>query len=376
MTTPAPAKAGAAPRPRRRALFPSFRLGTPHARLVRAAAFFVLAALLLPLCGCWLDALRYRPFSVSEYDTFDTVVTLYGYETDESVFRTRADAAVARLTELHRMMDIYHEYDGMVNLATVNRLAGGEPVEVPRELFDLLALGYQIHEMTDGAVNVALGAVTRLWHECRLEAESDPEAARLPDPDALAEAARHCDITQMILDPDACTVTLTDPAMSLDVGALGKGWAADLLADTMTALGCAHYAINLGGNLRMIGKKPDGSDWTVGVQNPEGPDAEYLCRLALSSLSLSTSGSYQRCYTVDGVRYHHIIDPATGYPADHGYTSVSVLTFSAAMADALSTYLFLLSEEDGRALIDGMDGVEAYWAREDGTTFQSQNWPG
>ena len=187
----------------------------------------------------------------------------------------------------------------------------------------------------------------------------------------LTEAAQYTDINKMKLDEENGTVTLEEPMMRLDVGAIAKGYAVEMAARSLEEEGITGYVINVGGNVRTIGKKADGTKWTVGIENP-AEDAEdgYLAYLELAGESLVTSGSYQRYYVVDGKRYHHIIDPETLMPAE-GYTSVSVVCKSSAQGDAFSTALFCMSLEEGMALVEQTPGVEAMWLTVDGTCHRS-----
>ena len=154
---------------------------------------------------------------------------------------------------------------------------------------------------------------------------------------------------------------------------LAKGYAVEMVARSLEEKDISGYVINVGGNVRTIGKKGDGNKWTVGIENPEeNDDLPYLAYLGLSGESLVTSGSYQRYYVVDGKRYHHIIDPETLMPADY-YLSVSIVCNSSAEGDALSTALFCMPLSDGLSLINSLDGVEAMWILNDGTKHTSKN---
>jgi 5,10-methenyltetrahydrofolate synthetase len=221
-------------------------------------------------------------------------------------------------------------------------------------------------EKTGGAVNIAMGSVLSIWHDCRELGMDDPASAKLPSMERLQEAALHTDIRGLIIDEEACTVTLTDPAMRLDVGAIAKGYAVEAVARSLEEKGIRGYVINVGGNVRTVGTKPEGEPWLVGIENPaEDSQEPYLAYLNLVDRSLVTSGSYQRYYVVNGERYHHIIDPETLMPAQ-GYLSVSVVCESSADGDALSTALFCMSPEEGMALIESLPGIEAMWVTSDG----------
>ena len=189
------------------------------------------------------------------------------------------------------------------------------------------------------------------------------------DEAALREAARHTDISSLEVDPAANTVRISDPLASLDVGALAKGYATERAAQALEAAGVDGYVLNIGGNLRIIGHKPDGSGWTTGIKDPQNTE-QYAAKVVLADTSCVTSGNYERYFTVDGVRYHHIIDPNTCMPADY-FASVTVITPDSGLADALSTALFCMSYEEGLALVQKLDNVQVLWIRADGTQYKT-----
>ena len=226
-----------------------------------------------------------------------------------------------------------------------------------------------MYDTTGGKRNVMLGAVLSLWHDCREAASEDPEHARIPSADALESAAKHTDISSLEIDKDANTVRITDPLASLDVGALAKGYATERAAQALEAAGVDGYVLNIGGNLRIIGHKPDGSGWTTGIKDPQDPE-QYAAKTELADTSCVTSGNYERYFTVDGVRYHHIIDPSTGMPADY-FASVTVITPDSGLADALSTALFCMSYEEGLSLAQKLGNVQVLWIQADGTQYKT-----
>lgn len=324
----------------------------------------------ISMAGCGTKTEKY---STHSFDYFDTVTTITGYAKSQEAFDKVADDALAELAEYHKFFTIYHRYEGLENLCTINELVNGEhrTVTVDRRIIDMLLYAKEMYEKTDGTVNIAMGSVLSIWHEYRQEGIDEPWAAKLPVMEKLKEAATHTDINAMMIDEEACTVTLTDPAMKLDVGAIAKGYAVELVARSLEKKGVTGYVLNVGGNVRTIGVKGDGSKWTVGIENPEEDSEEaYLAYMELAGESLVTSGSYQRYYIVDGVRYHHIIDPETLMPAE-GFVSVSVVCKSSADGDALSTALFCMSLEEGKALVESLSGVEAMWVLPDGTREES-----
>ena len=263
---------------------------------------------------------------------------------------------------LHRQFDAYHAYEGVANVYTINEQAGGEPVAVSDELFALLAGAKQMYGQMGGKVNIAMGAVLRVWNTYRELATKDPDAASVPKAKELGMAAQHVDINCLILDEQNKTVALADRYMSLDVGAVAKGYACDLVRERLVAAGYDNFVISAGGNVvtcgRDVGKD---EDWAIGIQNPDlQATNEVVDTVLVCGQAVVTAGSYQRYFTVDGRRYHHIIDPATARPAAY-YDSVTVICDNSLLADYLSTTLFILPPSQAMALAQEVDGVEAMW---------------
>lgn len=319
---------------------------------------------LLCLCAC---GARMQSYSITYTDVFDTVTTVTAYAASQSEFRELADFLHSALLECHRLFDIYAEYDGMNNLCTVNRRAGGEAVAVDGRILDLLSLSQALGEAGGRKLNVCAGSVLSLWHDARTAALADPAHAALPDPEALELAKAHISPEALELDAAAGTVRLADPEARLDVGAIAKGWAVQYACEQAKAAGYTGFLVSAGGNVCTVGTKPGGESWRVALEDPL--DSGELRCLNLRDMSAVTSGSYQRVFTVDGQEYHHIIDPDTLYPAV-GYVMVTVVCPDSGLADALSTSLFLLSEEAGLGLLEQYS-AEALWLYADGTVHTS-----
>lgn len=302
---------------------------------------------------------------------FDTVTSVVGYAKDKEAFTAFATELHDQLQVYHQLYDIYNDYEGINNIKTINDHAGIAPVEVDEKIIDLLEYARDLNQKTDGYINVAMGSVLSIWHEYRTAGIDDPSEAALPSMEELQAADRYTDIRKMEINREASTVYLPEPEMSLDVGAVAKGYAVEQVCETLEAEGFDHALVSVGGNVRAIGTKEDGSKWKVGIQNPDvGSDTKYLHMVALEQMSLVTSGTYQRYYTVDGVRYHHIVNPDYLMPWNE-YESVSILCEDSGMADALSTAVFNMSWEQGEALVESMDGVEALWIYPDGKEVYS-----
>ena len=231
----------------------------------------------------------------------------------------------------------------------------------------MLEEAVELYYLTDGNVNVMMGAVLSIWHEHRLGGVS------LPDMDELIAANEHTSIESLVIDRESMTVEITDPKASLDVGAIAKGYTAELIYDMLEEYGKTGYVINLGGNLRTVGTKPNGDGWVSGIQNPDKTAQDpYVATLTISDSALVTSGVYERYYVVDGVRYHHIINKDTLMP-ENDYLSVTVHTQSSTVADALSTALFNMSIDEGRETISGIPNTEIIYVLADGSIERIEN---
>ena len=326
--------------------------------------YFAIGLILsLLFTGCALPERGKQQHQATFLDLFDTVTTISGMTDSEENFRQRVGQIHDVLLRYHQLFDIYNDYPGLNNLKTVNDHAGMEPVQVDGEIIRLLLDCRHYDELTGHTVNVAMGSVLALWHEARTAGLDDPAHAALPDEEALKNAATHTDWAAVEIDEEAGTVYLADPALRLDVGAVAKGWAAQRAAEA-TPTG---FLISVGGNVCATGPKDDpGTPWVVGITDPDG-GSDYLHTLYNRDSAIVTSGDYQRYYVVDGETYHHIIDPATLYPAKR-YRSVTVICGDSGLADALSTALFILPREEGEALA-GRCGAEAMWVDAEGNRF-------
>ena len=317
-------------------------------------------------------------YSTVFYDVFDTVTQVIAYCDSEDEFTAQMDALHADLVEYNQLYDIYNDYDGVTNIKTINDNAGIAPVTVDDKILGMLELAQTMYDTTGGKLNIALGSVLNIWHNYREAALADDNDSnnQLPTQEELDAAAQHCDIANLIIDEDAKTVYLADPAMSLDVGSVGKGYAVEQAAQAAEARGLTSALISVGGNLRAIGTKPGGKPWTAGIENPWADDPAYIQAVELADGdSLVISGDYQRYFEYEGVRYAHLIDLTTGYPARY-VSSVAVLAHAETgdLADALSTGLFCLPEQTGRTLAD-RNGWAALWMHTDKSTAQSTDWP-
>ena len=324
-------------------------------------SFFRIISLLLTLAACatlW-SCSRQKKFTDAYFDYFDSYAEITVYTDSEQQFEAYNDIFAYSINRYHQLLDIYNEYGDTVNLCTLNRNAANEPIRVSAELFDFLLCAKELHTLTGGYTSITIGAVTSIWKQAITD-------KILPDQQELAVTAEHTDISDLVLDEKNMTVFFNDPMLQLDAGALAKGYVSDIIVRELVGAGCNSFLINLGGTLYAHGSKSDGTSWHGGISYPEDLGLGGIS-LNISENALSTSGSYYRGFEIDGALYHHIIDPTTLAPKNT-FVSVSVLCPSGAEADALSTALFSMSIDDGRELIDSLDGAEAVWIFSDGAT--------
>lgn len=338
------------------------------------AAMTAVIFLVLLLTGCKPKAepkVVYNKYSDTFFDSFDTLTKVMAYTENEEEFKSYFEKIKTRFAELHKLYDIYNDYEGINNVKTINDNAGIKPVKVDKDVIDLILFAKQWYEKTGGRTNIAMGAVLSIWHDYRTAGLDDPENAKLPPMEELKETAKHTDINKVIVDVENSTVYLEDPKMSLDVGAVAKGFATEVAAEEIEAAGLKSGIISAGGNVRVIGKPLDGirDRWGIGIQDPSKPvisdEDNTLDIVFLNNESVVSSGDYERYYVVDGKKYHHIIDPDTLMPGTY-YKQVTIVTQHSGAADMLSTGVFLLPYEESRKLVESLDGVEVMWVMQDG----------
>ena len=293
-------------------------------------------------------------YSNLSYDAgFDTVYAYTEYGTDEEAMKENFETGTGMFSQCNALFDIYNSYEGVSGLKEINDNAGKAPVEVDPVLIGMLKEAKNFSELTDGAFDITIGSILKVWHNYREEGIEENAAGRpgkVPSMEELQEAAAHTGWSHVTIDEEKNTVYLDDPEMSLDAGGIAKGYAAEMIGQALDDRVSSYASINAGRNIRTVHTKADGSDWRIGIVDPE-TGSSLLVISKPGSCSFVTSGDYERFYEgEDGTRYHHIIDPSTLMPAAY-YRSVTIITEDSSAADCLSTALFCLSVEEGRAVL-------------------------
>lgn len=250
-------------------------------------------------------------------------------------------------------------------LSQINQQAGQQSVKVSDETYQMIKRGLYYAELSNGYFDITIGPLVALWG-------IGTENAKLPEEDNLNQVIPLTDYKKVILNEDTQSVKLEKYNMMIDLGGIAKGYAADYAAKMLKEQGINHAIINLGGNILTIGAKSNGDQWKVGLQDPFEERNKTFGIIKSENLSIVTSGIYERFFLEDDKRYHHILDPFTGYPIENDLAGVTILSKQSVDGDALSTTAFALGLEKGYALISNLDGVEAVFVTKDREVYVTQ----
>lgn len=346
--------------------------------------YFILTFLLIMATGCNKKELVQEKYTYNFFGTFDTVVYTVMYAENQEKANEYNSIIENRFNELHREFDKYHNYENINNIKTINDKAGKEAVKVSDNLFNLIKTSIDYYNKYSTNTDISFGAVLGVWSHYRDKVQSiedlkDYKAEDLlPTIEELNEKNLYTGIEHIILNEEEKTVYIDNENTQIDVGAIAKGYAVEIVCNELKELGCDSLLVSAGGNVKSVGHPHDGvrAKWGVGIQNPdilypkEG-EANIIETLFVAGECVVTSGDYQRYFTVEGKNYHHLIDTKTLFPGDY-FRAVTVVSSNSALADFLSTSIFLMPYEEGIKLVDSLDGVEALWINRDGSMIVSE----
>ena len=290
---------------------------------------------------------------------------LMGTLVEISVFEKNKDIAHLAIqnafNEIQRMEELMSTRILNSEISKINRSAGLQPVPVSLEVFDVIDRALYWAKQTDGALDISLEPVQELW-------DFDGDHPSLPDKNVLEQALSKVDYRKIRLENQ--TVFLTEEGMALHLGAIAKGYAVDRAINILKESNIHHALVNAGGDLKTLGRKPDQTAWKIGLQHPRKPES-LLASFSLSGKAAATSGDYQKYFDHEGTRYHHILNPKTGYPVP-GVMSAMVVAETVMDADALSTALFVMGAKRGLAFINSLNDTEGLLVDQDKTPYLSQ----
>lgn len=280
---------------------------------------------------------------------FDTMISIQIWGTDDAQL-------------LSRCVDMCEEYENLfsrtIDTSEISQInaAKGQPVEVSDETLEVLQKGIYYSELSGGKFDITIAPLSILW-------DFKNNTGTLPAFDAIEEAKSHVNYKNIQIQGN--TVTLSDPDTMLDLGGIAKGYIADKLKEYLISEGIEHGIISLGGNVLTIGTRLDGTDFRVGIQKPFDKQNTSITSVNIQGQSVVSSGIYERYFEVDGILYHHILNPETGFPIENHLLGVTIISEKSVDGDALSTTCFMLGLEEGMKLIEEIEGVEAVFITED-----------
>lgn len=315
----------------------------------------IITMLALLLSGCTQKKEELTMFSNASVSAgFDTYISIKVASKTQEEFDEYFNNSINQFERLNKLFDIYHNYEGINNIKTINDNAGISKVKVDKVIIDLVKQAKEFYTISNGEFDITLGPVLKIWHKYRtegLDLMAEGKLGKVPNQDELLKAQKCVGWENVEIDEIENTIFLTKECASLDVGGIAKGFATEFVAKNLEEKNIVVGVVDAGGNNRTINTKLDGTPWRVGIQHPNGSSQSIIAIKMDGSMSFVTSGDYQRYYIgEDNKTYHHIINPSTLYPAEY-YNSVSIITNDSGIADILSTTLFTLDIESGKKLI-------------------------
>lgn len=312
------------------------------------ALFFMAFIAAILLSGC--SAKSTKPISRTQF-ALDTYCTISIYD---PMPQKVLDDGFKSIKDIENKMSANIKSS---EVSRINEYAGIKPVKVSYDTFYVIKKAVYFAGLEKGYFDVTIGPIVNLWN-------IGTDKARVPSPQEIKDKLPLVNYKGIVFDDKNRTIMLKNKGMSIDLGGIAKGYAADKVAETLKADGVKHAIINLGGNVLTIGTKPDGQPWRIGIQTPFKPRGDYLGIVEVSNKAVVTSGVYERYFEKNGKLYHHLLNPFTGYPADNHLYSVTIITDKSVDADALSK-TFIMGLDQGMKLVESLKGVQAIFVTDD-----------
>lgn len=317
----------------------------------------LITACILPLTGCGTDLTLTTPISITDYK-LNTYVQISSY--------TNVNKSI--ILEAISLCDHYeHIFSRTLAASELYKVNNKETSIISDELYELIETGLEYSRLSDGAFDITIGSVSRLW-------DFTSDSPSVPDTSLISNALEYVDYTKVTLNTDTAGTHYIDmpDGFCIDLGAVAKGYIADKIKTFLVDNGVKSAIINLGGNVLCIGEKKKNTDFTIAVKKPFSDTGEYMERLNINDSSVVSSGTYERYfYSGDGTFYHHILNPKTGYPYESELCDVTIISHESTTGDCLSTTCFVLGADKGMELIESLDGIEAIFMKNDGTKLYS-----
>lgn len=292
---------------------------------------------------------------------FDTVISISLYDSQSQEI---LDGAFLLCREYERIFSPSREDSELYQMN--HRGSGVTEWETDSALLDVVKLGLEYSRKTEGAFDLTIQPLSELW-------DFRSGEARIPEEARIRAALREIDYRKVSVE--GRKIHFADDRMEVDTGAIAKGFIADRLKEYLISEGVQSAIINLGGNVLCVGEKPDGEAFQIAIRKPEKESSEVVKVLPIRDLSVVSSGIYERCFDLNGIHYHHILNPKTGMPYQNGLSAITIVGPSSGICDALSTSCFSLGEEAGMKLLDATKGYYGYFIRTDGSMIASAGVP-
>ncbi len=338
-------------------------------RALKKMNIILLAAVLMALAGCSRAGGKAPEPVMGDGYYLDTICTIsiYRMADGQGEVKAAADMSDEANAVISEAFDLCSDLESKISRtrkdSDISRLnnAKGEWVDVSEDTRELLQKGIEYSDSSGGSFDITVGGVTEQWDFHAPEGE-----AKIPDAEALAEAVKHINYRNIVIEGNK--VRLTDPETKLDLGGVAKGYIGDRMSELLESKGVVSAVINLGGNVICIGGKTDEDDFAIGVETPFSDRKEIIGKIDARDKTLVTSGVYERQIEVDGKKYHHILDTKTGWPVGTDLDAVTLIADKGHSGDidALSTICLILGADEGMKLIEGQDGIEGVFVLSDG----------
>ncbi|MBS6501913.1 FAD:protein FMN transferase [Clostridium tertium] len=307
------------------------------------------------LSGCSKDNKVTEPLSKTEL-LMGTVVTVTLYDSnDEGIL----DKVFTKVKELESTLSI-NENGTLVD--KINESAGIEPVKVDYDTYTVIKKGLEYAKLSNGLFDISVGPIVKLWNI------GLPEA-KVPTQEEIDSRIPLVGYSDVELNDEENTVFLKRQGMMIDLGGVAKGYTADVISDILTEEGVKSAIIDLGGNIFAHGLKVDGSTWRIGIQNPFSDRGDIIGTITVKNKSIVTSGIYERYIEKDGIKYHHILSPKTGYPYENELAGITIISDKSSDGDALSTSVFAMGVEEGMKFVNTQEGIDAIFVTKDNKIY-------
>ncbi|WP_422444460.1 FAD:protein FMN transferase [Thermoanaerobacterium sp. DL9XJH110] len=320
------------------------------------AAFLIAVVAVMTLTSCSRGTPE-KPLTKTNF-LLDTMIqiTAYGPEAQRAI-----DEAFDRINDIQKKMTVNGQDSEVIE---INKKAGIGFQKVSPDTFYVIKKGLYYSEESHGRFDITIGPLVKLWG-------IGTDRARVPSQNEIKEALKLVNYKDVVLKESENSVMLKRPHMAIDLGAIAKGYAADEVVRILKENGIKSAAADLGGNIYVVGKKPNGLPWKIGIQDPFEPRGNTFATVEVADKTLVTSGVYERFFEKNGKRYHHILDTSTGYPVENGLVSVTIISDSSIDADGLSTTVFALGLKEGMSFVERTPNIEAVFVTGDRRVYTS-----